>query len=292
MIWKEFLATPGRKFRLKDHDPGATPGYKEKEEGQKRLEKGIEQMRELQERLYAQDRWALLLIFQAMDAAGKGSTIEHVMSGVNPAGCQVFSFKAPSSEELDHDFLWRTSRCLPERGRIGVFDRSYYEEVLIVRVHPEILERQKLPARLVTKGIWKERFEDINTHERHLARNGIVVRKFFLNVSKAEQRKRFLARLDEPDKNWKFALGDLKVREQWGQYQRAYEEMIAATSTEHAPWYVIPADHKWFLRMAVADVIVDTLQSLKLRYPEVTPQQKKELAEARRLLGESRAKPR
>jgi PPK2 family polyphosphate:nucleotide phosphotransferase len=292
MIWKEFLATPGRKFRLSDHDPDATPGYKEKEEGQKQLAKGIERMREQQELLYAQDRWSLLLIFQAMDAAGKGSTIEHVMSGVNPAGCQVFSFKAPSSEELDHDFLWRTTRCLPERGRIGVFDRSYYEEVLVVRVQPEILAHEKLPPKLVTKRIWKERFEDINAHERYLARNGTLIRKFFLNVSKAEQRKRFLARLDEPEKNWKFALGDVHVRDRWGQYQRAYEEMIGATSTEHAPWYVIPADHKWFMRMAVADVIVDALKSLKLHFPEVTPEKKKELAQARRLLGESRQRSR
>jgi len=292
MIWKQFLAEPGRRFRLKDHDPGATPGYEDKEQGKERLAKGIERMRELQEKLYAQDRWALLLIFQAMDAAGKGSTIEHVMSGVNPAGCQVFSFKAPSSEELDHDFLWRTTRCLPERGRIGVFDRSYYEEVLIVRVNPEILGRQKLPPPLVTKRIWRERFEDINAHERYLARNGTVIRKFFLNVSKVEQRRRFLARLDEPEKNWKFALGDVHVRDQWNQYQRAYEDVIGSTSTEHAPWYVIPADHKWFLRMAVADVIVDTLESLELRYPELTPEKKKELAEARRLLGEQRKKPR
>lgn len=292
MIWKEFRAEPGRRFRLKDHDPGATPGYKDKEQGEKQLEKGIERMRDLQEKLYAQDRWALLLIFQAMDAAGKGSTIEHVMSGVNPAGCQVFSFKAPSSEELDHDFLWRTTRCLPERGRIGVFDRSYYEEVLIVRVHPEILGRQKLPPKLVTKRIWNERFEDINAHERYLARNGTLIRKFFLNVSKAEQRRRFLARLDEPEKNWKFALGDLHVRDHWARYQRAYDDMIENTSTAAAPWYVIPADHKWFMRMAVADVIVDALKSLNLRYPELTPEKKKELAEARRLLGEQRSKPR
>ena len=292
MVWRDFLATPGRRFRLKDHDPGATPGYDEKEQGQKQLAKGIKRLRDLQEKLYAQDRWAVLLIFQAMDAAGKGSTIEHVMSGVNPAGCQVFSFKAPSSEELDHDFLWRTTRCLPERGRIGVFDRSYYEEVLIVRVHPDILARQKLPPRLVTRKIWKERFEDINAHERYLARNGILIRKFFLNVSKAEQRRRFLARLDEPEKNWKFSVGDVHVRDHWNAYQRAYEEMIQATSTAAAPWYVIPADHKWFMRMAVADVIVDALESLKLRYPELTPEKEKELAEARALLGEQRKTPR
>jgi PPK2 family polyphosphate:nucleotide phosphotransferase len=283
MSWKEFRAHPDRRFRLEDHDPDATPGY-DKEEGQEHLALCIEEMRELQEKLYAQDRWAVLLIFQAMDAAGKGSTIEHVMSGVNPAGCQVFSFKAPSSEELDHDFLWRTTRCLPERGRIGIFDRSYYEEVLIVRVQPDILARQKLPPESVTAGIWKERFEDINAYERYLSRNGTLIRKFFLNVSKDEQRRRFLARLDEPEKNWKFALGDVHVRDQWDEYQHAYEDVIDNTSTEHAPWYVIPADHKWFTRMAVADVIVDALRSLDLSYPALTPEKKKELAEARRLL--------
>jgi PPK2 family polyphosphate:nucleotide phosphotransferase len=290
--WKEFRAEPGRKFRLKDHDPAFTAGYKSKEEAQKRLRQGVENLCGLQDKLYAQDLWSVLLIFQAMDAAGKDSTIAHVMSGVNPQGCQVYSFKAPSAEDLDHDFLWRTNRCLPERGRIGVFNRSYYEEVLIVRVHREILEKQKLPPRLVTKNIWKERFEDIAAMERYLARQGTVIRKFFLNVSKAEQRRRFLARLDEPDKNWKFSPTDAHEREYWNDYQRAYEDMIGATSTDQAPWFVIPADHKWFTRMVVADIIVDTLKDLKLHYPEVTAEKKKELEETRRLLGEQRKKPR
>jgi PPK2 family polyphosphate:nucleotide phosphotransferase len=241
-------------------------------------------MRELQDRLYAQDRWAVLLIFQAMDAAGKDSTIEHVMSGVNPQGTQVFSFKAPSSEELDHDFLWRTSRCLPERGRIGIFNRSYYEEVLVVRVHPGILAAQKLPAELVGEDIWEQRFEDINGIERYLSRNGIRILKFFLNVSRQEQRRRFLARLDDPEKNWKFSVADAKERDHWDDYMKAYEEMICATSTDHAPWHVIPADHKWFMRMAVADIIVDALEELKLEYPVVDEEKKKELDAVRALL--------
>jgi PPK2 family polyphosphate:nucleotide phosphotransferase len=292
VAWNEFRVEPGRRFRLKDHDPAFTAGYKSKEEAQKRLKRGVERLCGLQDKLYAQDAWSLLLIFQAMDAAGKDSTIAHVMSGVNPQGCQVYSFKAPSAEDLDHDFLWRTNRCLPERGRIGVFNRSYYEEVLIVRVHPAILDRQKLPKKVVSKGIWKERFEDINATERYLSRQGTVIRKFFLNVSKAEQRRRFLARLDEPEKNWKFSATDAQEREHWNDYQRAYEDMIDHTSTRAAPWYVIPADHKWFTRMVVADIIVDTLAGLKLRYPEVTPEKQKELAESRRLLGEARKTPR
>jgi PPK2 family polyphosphate:nucleotide phosphotransferase len=284
MIWKEFLAAPGRDFRLKDYHPGDTAGFKSKEEAQERLQRGVQKLARLQDRLYAQDNYSLLLVFQAMDAAGKDSTIKHVMSGVNPQGCQVYSFKAPSSEDLDHDYLWRCWKCLPERGRIGVFNRSYYEEVLVVRVHPEILEGQKLPPRLVTKRIWDERFEDIKSMERHLARNGTVIRKFFLHVSKAEQRRRFLERLDEPEKNWKFSAADAKVRDAWAPYQRAYEDMIRHTSTEESPWYVVPADHKWFTRMVVADIVVDTLTSLKLRYPKVTPEQKKQLAAARQLL--------
>jgi PPK2 family polyphosphate:nucleotide phosphotransferase len=274
----------GAKFRLKDYDPGATGKFESKEQGKARLAQGIARLRELQDRLYAQDRWAALLIFQAMDAAGKDSTIEHVMSGVNPQGTQVFSFKAPSAEELDHDFLWRTSRCLPERGRIGIFNRSYYEEVLVVRVHPGILAAQKLPSELVGDDIWSQRFEDINAFERYLSRNGTLVLKFFLHVSREEQRKRFLARLDDPDKNWKFALGDVKEREHWDDYMKAYQDMIGATSTEHAPWHVIPADHKWFMRMAVADVIVDGLEGLKLQYPAVDEEKKKELQAARDLL--------
>ena len=274
----------GTGFRLKDHDPGDTGKFESKEQGQTRLFQGIARLRELQDRLFAQDRWAVLLMFQAMDAAGKDSTIEHVMSGVNPQGTQVFAFKAPSAEELDHDFMWRTSRSLPERGRIGIFNRSYYEEVLIVRVHPGILAGQKLPAGLVGDAIWRQRFEDINAFERYLSRNGTRIVKFFLHVSKEEQRKRFLARLDDPDKNWKFALGDVKEREHWDDYMSAYEEMIKSTSTPHAPWHVIPADHKWFMRMAVADVIVDALEELKLEYPEVDAEKKKELKAARDLL--------
>jgi PPK2 family polyphosphate:nucleotide phosphotransferase len=283
-MFDELRVPEGRKFRLKDRDPRSTGRFRSKEEAQERLRKGVERLRELQDRLYAQDRWALLLIFQAMDAAGKDGTIEHVMSGVNPQGCQVFSFKAPSSEELDHDFLWRTHRCLPERGRIGVFNRSYYEEVLVVRVHPELLAAQKLPASLVSKDIWKERFEDIRCAERYLTRNGIVIRKFFLHASKEEQRRRFLARLEEPEKQWKFSLADAKEREHWDEYMDAYEDMLENTSTEEAPWYVIPADRKWFSRVAVADIVVDTLERLDLRYPRVTAEKAAELKAARKAL--------
>ncbi len=281
-----FRARPGKPFRLEDHDSGDRGSFASKEEGRRHLEKGLLRLREMQERLYAQDQWALLLIVQAMDAAGKDSAIEHVMSGVNPQGCQVYSFKAPSPEELDHDFLWRTTRCLPERGRIGVFNRSYYEEVLVVRVHPEILRRQKLPPSLVTDDIWKERYKDINAFEKYLSRNGTAIRKLFLNVSKEEQRRRFLDRLDEPEKNWKFALGDVEERGHWKEYMKAYEDMIEATSTDEAPWYVIPADHKWFTRIAVADVIVEALEELDLKFPEVSPAQREELARARSLLTE------
>ena len=281
---ERYRVREGAKFRLKDHDPGDTGKFESKEQGRTRLVQGIARLRELQDRLYAQDRWAVLLIFQAMDAAGKDSTIEHVMSGVNPQGTQVFSFKSPSAEELDHDFMWRTNRCLPERGRIGIFNRSYYEEVLIVRVHPGILAGQKVPSELLGDRIWKQRYEDINAFERYLARNGTLIRKFFLNVSKEEQRNRFLARLDDPEKNWKFAVGDVKERDHWDEYMEAYEDMIAATSTEHAPWYVIPADRKWFMRMAVADAVVEALESLKLEYPTVDEEKRKELEEARKLL--------
>jgi PPK2 family polyphosphate:nucleotide phosphotransferase len=281
---KKYRISDGAGFRLKDHDPGDTGKFESKEQGQVRLVQGIARLRELQDRLFAQDRWAVLLIFQAMDAAGKDSTIAHVMSGVNPQGTQVFAFKAPSAEELDHDFMWRTNRSLPERGRIGIFNRSYYEEVLIVRVHPGILAGQKLPAGLVGDGIWKQRFEDINAFERYLSRNGTRILKFFLHVSREEQRKRFLARLDDPSKNWKFALGDVKEREHWDDYMKAYEDMIANTSTEQAPWHVIPADHKWFVRMVVADAIVEALEGLKLEYPEIDEEKKKELQAARDLL--------
>jgi len=284
MAEDRFRVRPDKKFRLEDHDPGFTGRFESKEDGKRHLEKGLEKLRDLQERLYAQDQWAVLLIFQAMDAAGKDSVIEHVMSGVNPQGCQVYSFKQPSSEELDHDFLWRTTRCLPERGRIGVFNRSYYEEVLVVRVHPQILAKQKLPATLVTDRIWKERYEDIGAFERYLSRNGTVIRKFFLNVSKDEQRQRFLARLDQPEKNWKFAAADVQERQHWDDYMKAYEKMIEATTSDEAPWFVIPADHKWFTRLAVADVIVETLEGLDLHFPEVSEAQRQELQRTRALL--------
>jgi PPK2 family polyphosphate:nucleotide phosphotransferase len=285
---KRFRVPPGTRVRLKQYETSTTAGIRGKDHGEAILAKGLKRLHALQDKLYAQDRYALLLIFQAMDAAGKDSTIEHVMSGVDPQGCQVYSFKAPSSEELDHDFLWRTNRCLPERGRIGVFNRSYYEEVLIVRVHPGILAAQKLPPHLVSAKIWKERFEDINALERYLSRNGTVIRKFFLHLSKEEQRKRFLARLEEPEKNWKFALGDVKERSHWDDYQKAYEDMLGATSTPHAPWYVIPADQKWYARAAVSQVIVDALEDLDLEYPRVSPEHRAEIEAAKRLLKRGR----
>jgi PPK2 family polyphosphate:nucleotide phosphotransferase len=279
----DFVVAPGKPFRLADHDPAHT-GKIDKQQGVARLEKARERMRELQEKLFAQNEWALLVIFQAMDGAGKDSTIEHVMSGLNPAGCQVFSFKAPSEEELDHDFLWRTSRCLPERGRIGVFNRSYYEEVLVVRVHPEFLDGQKLPEKVVTDRIWEERFEDINAFERYVTRQGVAVLKFFLNVSREEQRERFLARLEEPEKNWKFSAEDVMKRSHWEKYAAAYEEMLARTSTAYAPWHVIPADKKWFMRAAVAEAMVAALEGLDLRFPTMDEKQQRKLEEARSLL--------
>ena len=286
---KQYRVTRGERFRLSDVDPGDTGGLTSKRRAREALVQAKEVLAELQEKLYAQDRWALLLIFQAMDAAGKDSTIKHVMSGVNPQGCQVFSFKAPSAEELDHDFLWRTTRHLPERGRIGIFNRSYYEEVLVVRVHPEILGRQRLPAELITKHLWRERFEDINAFERYIARNGVVVRKFFLHVSRDEQRKRFLERLDRPVKHWKFSLDDVNERQRWDEYMRVYEDAVRQTSARHAPWYVIPADHKWFTRLVVVSAIVHTLQSLDLAFPRVDAAKRKELAAARTaLVDESR----
>jgi len=273
----------GKEFRLKSVNSDDTEDLT-KEGATVELERGIERLRKEQEKLYAQDRWALLLIFQAMDAAGKDSAIKHVMSGINPQGCQVFSFKNPSAEELDHDFLWRTSRCLPERGRIGIFNRSYYEEMLVVRVHRELLERQKLPPRLVTEHVWKERFEDVNAFERYLARNGVAVRKFFLHVSKDEQKKRFLERIDNPDKNWKFTMDDVRERDHWDDYMAAYEDMIRHTSTDHAPWYVVPADNKWFTRLVVSAAIIDALNELDLAYPKVDKEKEEELAKARFLL--------
>jgi PPK2 family polyphosphate:nucleotide phosphotransferase len=285
---KPFRVEHGKNFRLKDHNPADTGKLHSQERAEELLAKGVEKMADLQDKLYAQDRWGLLLIFQAMDAAGKDGAIKHVMSGVNPQGCQVYSFKTPSTEELDHDYLWRNMKCLPERGRIGIFNRSYYEEVLAVRVHPEILANERMPAPLVTKNIWGERFEDICAFERYLSRNGLVIRKFFLNVSKKEQKKRFLDRLDQPEKNWKFSAADLHERECWDDYMTAYEEMIAKTSTAHAPWFVIPADNKWFTRLAVAAAIVDTLDGLDLAYPKVDAQKKKELEAARKTLLKSK----
>ena len=281
---ERYRVNDGKGFRLQDHDPGDSHGIQSKSEAEKLLAKGVIRLAELQEKLYAQDRWALLLILQAMDAAGKDGAIKHVMSGINPQGCQVYSFKAPTSEELDHDFLWRTAKSLPERGRIGIFNRSYYEEVLVVRVHPEYLEKQKLPAKLVGRRVWDERYEDIAAHERYLARNGVVIRKFFLHVSKAEQKKRFLERLQRPEKNWKFSSADAKERGHWKAYMRAYEDMIRATAAPHAPWIMVPADKKWFARLVVAAAVGDALQELNLAFPEVTDAQRRELAAAKQAL--------
>jgi len=281
---KPYCVDSGKHFRLKDNDPGYTGGVKSKEEAEALLQEGVAKLAELQSKLYADDRWALLLIFQAMDAAGKDGAIKHVMSGVNPQGCQVYSFKAPSAEELDHDYLWRSMKCVPERGRIGIFNRSYYEEVLVVRVHPELLKAQHLPTSLVTKHVWKERYEDICAFERYMTRNGILIRKFFLNLSKKEQKRRFLDRLDQPEKNWKFSAADIHERSYWDDYMEAYEDMIRHTATPEAPWHVIPADNKWFTRIAVAAAIVDTLEELDISYPKVDDAKKKELAAARKLL--------
>jgi PPK2 family polyphosphate:nucleotide phosphotransferase len=288
---KPYRVTDGKKFSLKDFDPAETGKLHSKEDAKELLEKSVAALSELQEKLFAYNRWGLLLIFQAMDAAGKDGAISHVMSGVNPAGCQVYSFKAPSSEELNHDFLWRTSQRVPERGRIGIFNRSYYEETLIVRVHPEILESEKIPASLITPDIWKNRFEDINCFERYLSRNGVLIRKFFLNLSKGEQKKRFLARLDHPEKNWKFSAADIHERKYWDDYMKAYEDMICHTASGQAPWYVVPADNKWFTRLVVAAAIVETLEDLKLAYPEVNPATRKELRAARALLEGGKTKP-
>ena len=281
-----YRITKGSKFRLKDVDPGDTHGLKSESKGRAKeaLANGVEWLADEQERLYAQDRWGMLLVFQAMDAAGKDGTIKHVMSGVNPQGVQVHSFKAPSSEELDHDFLWRCLKALPERGRIGIFNRSYYEDVLVVRVHQELLAKQKLPERLVTKRIWEERYEDINAVERYLARNGYVILKFFLHVSRREQKKRFLERLDQPEKNWKFSSADAKERGHWDEYMEAYEDMIRATATKDAPWFVVPADNKWFTRLVVAGAVVEALEDLDLEFPEVDKEKRAELAKARRML--------
>ena len=276
----------GKKFRLEEFDPGDTGGIgsDQKPMARELLEKGIQWLTEEQEKLYAQDRHSLLLLFQAMDAAGKDSTIGHVMSGVNPQGCQVFSFKQPSTEELDHDYLWRCQKCLPERGRIGIFNRSYYEEVLVVRVHPELLGRQKLPPGFVTKGIWKERLDDIAGFERYLVRQGTTVLKFFLHVSYKEQKRRFLQRLEQPEKNWKFSPADIGERRYWDDYMAAYEDAIRRTASREAPWYVVPADNKWYTRLVVAAAIVEALWKLDLAYPGIDESRRKEIAAARRLL--------
>jgi PPK2 family polyphosphate:nucleotide phosphotransferase len=279
-----FRVDGGKHFKLKEFDPADTGHWRSKEHAAEALQERIVRSAELQDRLYAQDNWALLLIFQAMDAAGKDGAVKHVMSGVNPQGCQVYSFKAPSELELQHDFLWRTTRDLPERGHIGIFNRSYYEEVLVVRVHPEILKSQKTPPSLIGKRIWEERFEDIRCFERHMARSGTVIRKFFLHLSKKEQKRRFLARLDEPEKNWKFSASDIHERKCWDAYQDAYEDMIRNTATKHAPWYVVPADNKWFSRLVISTVIVDALESLDLSYPKVDDAKRRELDAARKIL--------
>jgi len=281
-----YRVTNGSRFRLKDIDPDDTRGLKDehKPEAQKRLAEGVAWLADEQDKLYAQDRRSLLLVFQAMDAAGKDGTIKHVMSGVNPQGCQVTSFKQPSAEELDHDWMWRSWKALPERGRIGIFNRSYYEEVLVVRVHESILATQKLPKAALTKGIFRERLRDIAHFEDYLTRNGTTVLKFFLHVSRKEQKKRFIERLDEPDKNWKFAIGDVKERAYWNDYMAAYEDAIRATATRDAPWFVVPADNKWFTRLVVVAAVVEAMEKMKLAYPTVTDAQKADLARARELL--------
>jgi PPK2 family polyphosphate:nucleotide phosphotransferase len=281
---KAYRVESGKHFRLKDFDPADCGHWSSKEHAAQALQEGIARTVQLQDMLYAQNRWAVLLIFQAMDAAGKDGIIKHVMSGVNPQGCQVSAFKAPSDMELQHDYLWRSTVKLPERGHLGIFNRSYYEEVLVVRVHPELLKNQRIPPPLMTKNIWQERFEDICHFERHMVRNGTVIRKFFLHLSKKEQKRRFLARLEEPEKNWKFSAADIHERACWDDYQKAYEDMICNTATEQAPWYVVPADNKWFTRLVVSAVLVETLEQLDLSYPEVDAAKRKELEAAKKLL--------
>jgi PPK2 family polyphosphate:nucleotide phosphotransferase len=283
-LMDRLVAPPGKKISLKDFDPGWTGRISNKRQASALLENGIKQLAKQQDRLYAQDTYALLMVFQAMDAAGKDGTIRHVMSGINPQGCQVFSFKAPSPEERDHDYLWRTQKALPERGRIGIHNRSYYEEVLVCRVHPEILAAQQLPADCKKGGVWKRRFEEINNFEQYLHDNGIKLLKFFLHVSKAEQKRRFLARIDMEEKNWKFSMNDAKERAFWKDYMDAYEDVFTYTSTKAAPWYIIPADNKWFMRLAVAAITYQTLKDLDLQYPTLTKEKKQELLEARKVL--------
>ena len=283
---KPFRVSDGKGFRLADVDPDDTLdlGSEDKPRAKEALAMGTDLLTELQDMLYAQDRWSVLLVFQAMDAAGKDGTIKHVMSGVNPQGCQVYSFKAPSAEELDHDFLWRCMRYLPERGRIGIFNRSYYEETLVVRVHPELLAKQTLPPELVTKDIWKSRFRDIRNFESYLSGNGVIIRKFFLHVSRKEQKKRFMERLDNPEKNWKFSAADVRERGHWDEYMAAYQDMIRHTASDEAPWYVVPADNKWFTRVVVAAAVIDALASVDLHYPVVGPEKLQQLDAARALL--------
>lgn len=288
-LLKRYRIEDNPKFRMSDIDPGDTWKIKSKDAAHKWLARDVERLSDLQAKLYAQNEWSVLLIFQAMDAAGKDSTIKHVMSGVNPQGCQVSSFKAPSAEDLSHDFLWRCHRCMPERGRIGIFNRSYYEETLIVRVHPDVLAHENLPPSLLSPKLWEERFEDINAFERYLTRNGIIILKFYLHLSKEEQRQRFLSRLEEPEKNWKFSKSDLAERRLWDDYSHAYQELVRHTSTKRAPWYVVPADHKWFTRLVVAAAVVHALESLHLKYPVVDASRREELSEARRQLLASKA---
>lgn len=284
MKHERFIVPPGKKVRLTDFDPNFTGKFRNKNEAREKLAADVERLAEYQDILYAQDSQALLIIFQALDAAGKDSAIKHVMSGVNPQGTQVFSFKAPSSEELDHDYLWRCHKAVPERGRIGIFNRSYYEETIAVRVHPEYLVGQRLPELSGKKDLWEQRFDQINDFEGHLVRNGVEILKFFLNVSKEEQRQRFLARLNTPEKNWKFSINDVHERGHWDEYQKAFEEVFNHTSTKLAPWYIIPADHKWFTHIAIADIIVSKLKSMNLQYPTVSEARRKELGEAKKLL--------
>ncbi len=279
-----FCVARGEKFRLKDWDPADTTGVKSKQHAQNILDAREGVLNHLQEKLYAQDRWAVLVVLQGLDAAGKDGVIKHVMSGVNPQGCSVFSFKSPSTEELDHDYLWRAHKCVPERGRVGIFNRSYYEEVLIVRVHPTLLRAEKLPDEMIAKHIWDQRFEDINAFEHYLTRNGVVIRKFFLHISKEEQKRRFLERLEDPKKNWKFSMADVNERAFWKDYQEAYEEMIQNTATKCAPWFVVPADNKWFTRLIVASAIIHALDELHLSFPDVDKAKKKELEAVRRSL--------
>jgi len=279
-----YCITDGEKFRLKDYDPADTNGVRSKRHAQIILDRRVGLLSDMQEKLYAQDRWALLVVLQGLDAAGKDGVIKHVMSGVNPQGCSVSAFKAPTDEDLNHDYLWRSHKFVPERGKIGIFNRSYYEEILIVRVHADLLKAQKLPARLVTKHIWDERYEDLNAYERYLTRNAVVVRKFFLHLSKEEQKKRLLERLDDPKKSWKFSMADVQERGFWRNYQEAYEETIRRTATKHSPWYVVPADNKWFTRLVVASVIIEALDALDLAFPVVDKEKRRELKTVRESL--------